>query len=746
MRRSKRLIYFLLMIAMLLSLLACANENGNQNESNSPGALRLVEQDDTLVLENEKIRLVLNKSTGGIQELLNKEEKLYLTRDSADALPVRLVTATQTISDWSGFRYQILTNSDEEKKLLLHWDFPQGRAVESLVTLEAGSDTLRFHPSLKGNQQEDTVVAVEYPIIEKITSLGEPEKDRFLSPFVTGYLFHDPVTNFNRDFYGITREMGEYPSGWGYPMQFSAYYSENGGGFYWQTDDGGNTVKSFTMTGDDGNLRLSVYHYLDDIATGDTEFSYDVCFANLTQGTWYEAANRYRQWASQQSWATQTGKLSQRTDVDKTLYEDTTLALFGLRVAEDWADYTDIYDVLKSTIDGNFLNVAIYRNDRYLDKQKEYGDSLHCFEFSSLRLTDTAEDYCDYYSTAMSNARGEKETFTIHYYECAAEPAWREYALSRERGFIVNYDVDGFYYDVDIAADHPKLCYDTTHTHGTRVNVIDDFIDQIQEARFLASDGKIYSVGTEMIFEQLLPYVNYYQARSAGGVMSWMENDRIRALMENGSAQLVPLFDYVYHEYGIVRIDGYLTAEESLGEGFYHSAAYTALNGGICELNYEYYPMEDLPATESMDLERLDFLNALGKLRTGEGKNFLVYGKMLPAPETGCQTTVYPFKNLNYTPYSCVGKEALEGEVEVKNVVTSAFEYEGEVALFLCNVTQQTEELNFTVYAGRDYGVEEGVLCLGTEEIAQVKDGTAKVKITLAPHEIAMLTLRSTQQ
>lgn len=51
-----------------------------------------------------------------------------------------------------------------------------------------------------------------------------------------------------------------------------------------------------------------------------------------------------------------------------------------------------------------------------------------------------------------------------------------------------------------------------------------------------------------------------------------MEHDRIRSVIENRSAQLIPLFDYVYHEYGILRTDGYLIPDPELGDGFYYVA------------------------------------------------------------------------------------------------------------------------------------------------------------------------------
>lgn len=728
-----------LIAAMLMGFCGCDKEDPAVDLGGSD-VLSLVQTEQSITLENAKVRLVLNADSGSIREMANKESGLYLTKDATESIPVRLSFASSTTADYGDFSYKVTADDAQNKELTLNWTFGELPDVQAVIRLQEDADRVTFRVGVLGNLQQSTVISVEYPIIENIGTLKDKQTDRFLSPVITGYLFENPVDNFNSDFMGISKQLGEYPSGWGYPMQFSAYYSEGLGGFYWQTTDGSDTVKSFTMTGDNGKLRLGIYHYVSDICDGDKLFDYDIVFANMTKGNWYEAANTYREWASTQSWAVDTGLLKDRTDVDKSLYEDTTLTLFGLRVDLDWADYPDIYDLLKGTVDGKFLNVAIYKNNTYMDRIERYGDLLNIFEFSSLCLTSAAENLCDYYSTAMMDAKGEKETFTIHYYECAAQEAWREYALSREEGFITNYGVNGFYYDVDIAADHPKLCYDTTHSHGTRVNVHQDFIEQIEDARALSKTDIPYTVGTEMITEQLLPYVNYYQARANGGLLGWMEHDRIRTVLENGSAVQIPLFDYVYHAYGILRTDGYLTGENSIGDGFYYVAAYTALNGGIPELNYEYYPQQDLPAVEDMDLSYLAFLDTLGNIRTGSGKDYLVYGQMMPAPEVDAGTTVYDFHNLNYNPYSCVGMDTLSGQAELPNVVTSAWKNGNSNAVFLCNTSDETRSVTFMLNAGADFGVDSGEVLLGGKVLCKIKNGTAEITLKLEPRQVVMLT------
>lgn len=750
MKKTRKYIMYLTVLLSLFIICACGREeeekeNMTGQDTSREMFLSLQEDETELIMENEKIRLILNADTGAVVELYNKQSGLYLTRDTADVLPLRLQTAVNSITNYKDFSYEIVEDSEQEKRLAFTWNFENGACVESQVFLQKGADEVDFRLTLKANDADKSLISIEYPIIENITTLSDPETDYFASPFVMGVLFQNPVEAFNsEDFYGISKDNGIYPSGWEYPMQFSSYYSKGAGGFYWQTRDGGDTIKSFTMTGNDGALRLSIYHFLDDIAADEVEFDYDICFANMTEGSWYEAANKYRDWAAEQSWAVETGKLAERKDeIDLELYENTVLTIFGYRVHEEtWEDYADIYDILKSRIDGKFLNVAIYRNNTYLEKINQYDDLLNNFEFNTLQLIAYAEDTYDFYSSAMMDALGAKETYQNYYHECASDATWRKQMLLRNEAYIENYDVDGFYYDVDIAAVHPKQCFDTSHAHGTRVNVIRDFLDQIQASKNLQKD-KILSIGTELMFEQMLPYVDYYQARSGGWELGWMEHDRVRALLENGTAEIIPMFDYVYHEYGELRTDGYLTTDEELGESFYYAAAYVALNGGIPEFNYEFYLPDDLPSVEELYLPYIDFINTLGKVRTGFGKDFLVYGRMMPAPEVDAGTSVYEYENKNND--MTINSRELAGTAEWDNIVVSAYEYDGEIAIFLCNASAEKRKVSFELDAQKDYGITEGKITGITEgetfEVGKVKDGAAEVSLEIEAKEIVMLTI-----
>lgn len=699
---------------------------------------------EQITLENAKIRAVFNKD-GSVREIVNKESRLYLVKNSTQSDSVRLLKKNETVVGNNAV-LEVEENTDSKKSIRFCWHFQQVKAIAT-VSLQANDDEIVFGIRLENNDEKDTVIAVEYPIIDGIDTLNGKEKDYFASPFITGYLFNNPIDNFNENSAGISRSMGMYPNGWNYPMQFSAYYSKNLGGFYWQTTDGGDTVKSFSFIGSSDKLRMSIYHYLGDISSGDKVFDYDIVIANLNKGTWYEAADKYRDWATKQSWAAQKGVLNSRSDYSKALYEDTSLCMFAYRSTDNtWTDSIAIYDMIRSRIKNKLFNISIYNATDYLNVVREYNDLFACFEFPSIALKSTATQ--EIIDNAMLGYDGLKQEFTIHYYQCASGQNWVRERIEVDRNYIQTYNVDGFYYDVDIAADHPMLCYDTTHAHGKKVNVLADFYNQFAQSEAMADENGFFNIGQEMITEQLLPYVDYYQARANAGLLGWMEHDRIRELIENGSADKIPLFDYVYHQYGALRIDGYLIPDQNLGQAFYQVAAYTVLNGGIPEFNYEYYLSDKLPSASGINLEMVDFVNRLGTMRCGQGKQYLVYGKMVKPPIVGTSTSEYMYENPNYTPNTCNGLATLGGNIVVRDFVTSAFTSEGKLGIFVCNVSASTKTARFVLQARRDYGINSGTVSIvgadGTRtKISEIKNGTAKISLSLGSTQVVQLEVTS---
>jgi len=746
-----KILLLVLSLAMAITLYGCSKNKYYDDESGKMKSRITIDGKnelsllitDGITLENEKVRIILNED-GSVREYANKESHLYLVKDMTSGIPIRVNKRDGGYQENLGYIFEVVEDNTNTKKVSYTYIFSPV-IVKTQITLHKNSDEVIFNLELTGNVHKDPVLDIEYPILDGITTLQDKETDYFATPYATGYLFNNPVDAFNGEGgTGLGKNLSLYPTGWYYTMQFATYYSQNLGGFYWQTKDSGDTIKSLSFVGMGDSLKLSVYHYLDDLKDGDTKFDYDFIIANMNEGNWYEAANKYRDWAQNQPWV-QNRKLTERDDYAHKLYENTSLVNFGYRASEaSWNDMISIYDQIASRIDNNIFNVSIYNNRRYYELVREYGHDYVCFEFHS--ITNDPK----YFNNKMINAAGRDQIFNLNgatwYYQCASNEDWLNYRMEVDDGFKEKYDVDGFYFDVSFTAVHPIQCFDEKHAHGSRVNVLRYFNQQLLNAANQSSEYGMNSVGVEMITEQVIPYVDFYQARANGGILGWMEDGAIRYYVDNNIAIKIPLFDYVYHEYGALRMDGYLVPDEQLSGAYYHIAAYTVLNGGIPEYNFEFYPADDLPAASMINIDMVDFINLLGNVRSGFGKDYLVYGKMQKSPVIGTGKASYECNNPNIGPSN--GTFPLGGTAIVDEVVISTYEYNDKIAIFFSNITEEDIDVDFILKALRDYGIEEGDVVLtstvGDEgvRIARVKNGIAKIRITLKSRQVYMIEIK----
>ena len=410
----KNKIFIIALLFTIITLVGCKNSEYYNDEdlkvkskyTISGNDTLTLSQGDTITLENEKVRIILNKD-GSIREYANKESHLYLVKDMTTGTPVRINKQNGGYKEYESYIFEVIENSALCKKVSYTYYFDPV-TIKTYIALNKNSDEVIFNVELEGNKHEDPVLDVEYPILDGITTLQNKETDYFASPYATGYLFNNPVDAFNGEGgIGLGKNLGLYPTGWYYTMQFATYYSAGLGGFYWQTKDPGDTIKSFSFLGMGETLKLSIYHYLDDIKDGDTKFDYDFVISNMNEGNWYEAADKYRSWAEEQPW-TEKGKLTERDNYDKVLYENTSLVNFGYRAnVGSWTDMVGIYDQIASRIDRSIFNVAVHNTKKYYDLVREYNHQYVVFEFNS--ITPLSE----YFPNKMMNAQGHDMIYNL---------------------------------------------------------------------------------------------------------------------------------------------------------------------------------------------------------------------------------------------------------------------------------------------------------------------------------------------
>lgn len=702
-------------------------------------SLTLIEDDNNITLENKKTRIILNKNTGGIKELANKEAHLYLAKN-VNSIPISYgYISSDDNTSYKSFSYNIENDDNSIKKINLTWTLSNNEVLNASISLKEDDNEITFNAEINNISVTKPIYYIEYPIVDGIDSLYDKKTDYLAHPIATGYLFRNPLDNFNSKYHGIDREMGLYPSGWETTMQFYAYYSEGIGGFLFRTKDGKDTIKSFSFVGKNRKLKASIYHYVDDISKTSMKFDYDISIGNLNEGRWEEAAEIYKDWATDQDWVIK-GKRIDRTDIDKAFYEETVLCNFSYPYAFQYSENNQksLYEKMKSNINGKILNVY-FVNDGIISLAHKYDDYLVHFEFPDFIPVDSlnGSEVLDRNSQVVKfNLNG-----VYQGYECPTDSGFVSRLTAKENDLKTQYDVSGYYHDVGVAAVHPKQCFNTRHSHGTRINLISDYIDQMAYMKELSKKNGSTIYGQELIFEQMIPYIDFYQSRASSLNLGFMEGDRFNDLIINGDCRPNNMFDYIYMEYTGVRLDGFLLPDDRIKDAYYYIAEYTVIHGGIPEYNYEFIDFTDFLSPDEQSEELMQYIDYLGIVRQTFGFNYLVYGTPKRAPKFETEKISYSFNQSKN-----VETNRGNGRIIVDKLIASSYEYDGNIGIFFANSTNEIEETDFVLDAYRYYGIKNGSITYVDEDgyytLSQVKNGLARISLTVKPRKVVMLEIR----
>jgi hypothetical protein len=297
---------------------------------------------------------------------------------------------------------------------------------------------------------------------------------------------------------------------------------------------------------------------------------------------------------------------------------------------------------------------------------------------------------------------------------CPQDSYIQELHVRRDERLQEEVNVDSIYYDIS-ANNILKACHDPSHGHpigaGRQITLAYRQNYHDTKAAMIEKAGKYVPMGTEMINEVFLDVLDYYQARAGGQPAAPLEGYNIRPLLKSGEAELIPMFTYVYHEYGALRMDGWGKLVEEIGNLYYFTVARTYLWGGLYELNYEYSPMEEVNGSENASSEhyylfeqrgyrfsedRAHYMAKFAKLRIGSGNKYLAYGKMLRPLEFDNEKIP-----LDWMQYNC-DKNFTEyndsGVLDVDSIVHSAWQYGKEsIAFFFANVSDSDKSVTVTL-------------------------------------------------
>ena len=627
---------------------------------------------DQIVLENDALRVVLSTRSGSVLQIENRIASLDLVHHSVTDVPWRLELAepddsSRWIERFSSFAWSIADSGDRAE---LRWETESGQVVEAKVELPRGEEQVSFRVTVHG--APDVVVdKIEYPILTGMGDLHQTADSMLAHSQGTGFLFRRPWHLFETK---PLRRQGlrysPYPEGFnGSTMQFMSYYAEGEGGFYLATHDPSGAMKWLNFyKGQTGALESTFMHQSPDMRPGlGYEVQYPVVIGALREGTWHEAADRYKQWAIEQPW-TRQGTLADRDDGSSWLLDEVGFSTFGVNAAHDRSGWLDRFHAITDKPVFHVLGVnwpkteAGYgrghpggRDDWFpanfsqenLDTIRNNGDYWAPFEFDLLLDVDRSES--ELVTRNLLKLPEEKYSFDQYRFrfQCPATdylPAlhrWRDATLAGE------YGADALYYDIS-ANNVLMTCRDQGHGHpiGGGGWMVDAYARMWSSTGEAATEAKGQHVpqGAEMISELFIPYLDYYQARAEASPLSAFEADFFRDWIREGQVEKIPLFAYVYHEYGPVRMDGWGKLSREAGELWYWVASRVALWGGLFELNYEFSDLEALEGSfddpkqhyaefehraYEVDPFKVAFVREIANARTGFAKPWLVYGTMI---------------------------------------------------------------------------------------------------------------------
>jgi hypothetical protein len=615
-----------------------------------------------VVLENGILRVDFSRRDGSIVGLRNLRAGLDLVSPGRpSARPWALLLAPfDLVTDFENFKIAP-SAGDGGGRVDLRWETPYKITIKAEARLAKGSDELELRCSAE-NAGDRAIIAFRYPAIGGIGTLsGDGAGDRLLHSAMMGALFRDPFHLFRAGDpipAGRGLVISRYPNGFGgSALQLLAYYAEGRGGFYLACEDegGGDKDLNFFKAPGEGGLVCEIAHISQDARPGKSLApGYPVAIAALTEGTWYEAAERYRAWASRQSWC-RRGTLRDRVeagDASRWLLEEIGAA--GMW----WPFRGDIReDVLRTRrlFGAPLLHLELWwSHGPSLETARSDGDRFGPFYFPFLALKGR-EAFREHEGDAIFPAWTPISPDWIAM--CPVQLAWRSVACESAEdlagsGPLRHHQIwidenrtgcraDCLYYDIGPCAGVPTHCYAPGHAHppGAGGAVTAAYVSLFDETRRRATRarGAYVPVGTECASEPFVGCLDLYFARNAGlnPDMEVFPYVREKTWLPDGQMEIVPLFPFVYHEHGPVALQGIYPEypwNVREAEDFYTWAeARTVLWGGLIIAFPE--------ASGAGPAEgRVRFLRSLAAARTGFARELLAYGRMVRPPAIACGT------------------------------------------------------------------------------------------------------------
>jgi hypothetical protein len=307
---------------------------------------------------NDLIAITFDGQSGRITQIEDRrrDPRLRLLDPSLDltGVPPLALEEIKKIPLFNKYKIQPVDLPDRQPtfsrasdRLTLRWDYPAPLpAVEAEWRLTADAPELRVFVRVILRDQR-MIYRVHYPLVAGLAPLSrtQADGDQFLNTHEGGLLLSDPLHHLLEDDGGASGLSDEYyPDGHGAMAQMIAYLHPGVGGLLIYTPDADSNGKWFSLRNrstDNAGSRvlasLEVAHQNPDVTdSGGTHVfapAYPTVLRWLDRGDWADAAEVYRQWSDQQTWASRP--IAQRDPAEREFFERLGASIFGLSARVD---------------------------------------------------------------------------------------------------------------------------------------------------------------------------------------------------------------------------------------------------------------------------------------------------------------------------------------------------------------------------------------------------------------------------
>jgi hypothetical protein len=681
---------------------------------------------DSIRLGNRFLELRFSSQNGELQALIHKKSGVDLKKEKVNCYHTLWGMGIYTKEgkrSWTDnaksaefFRPKLIRVERVGRELTLNllWegicldnDQSYPATVSAAISVYDGSPFSTWRIAVQ-NRGQHAIEKIAYPLIAGVQELGlDGSDDCLVVPTLEGRLYHDPTRN-------LEWAGNAYPSCF-LSMQFAAYY-DNNSGFYSACYDNQGYVKRFSYGKPDKRWATMFWeHYGEGIRYGaDFAVPYPVT-VGVFQGDWYTAADIYKQWAANQSWAKQS--LQEKnippwlTDIgagscflavanaklkpwNTSLAEISALSknhhdyancpyLINLcgwenKGAFSWGDYFppfegwSNYDAMVTSLHANGSRLTTLVGTSFINRETDFWKSRKAVSY------------------AARDERGQLVVNTSDplfslYTMCAATPFWGQYLagitseLTRHGSDLIQFD--------DFPMPPPEtVCYAENHGHplGLGKWQTDAALKNLQtiETACRAINREVCFT-SEGIAEIYIPYMD--AAYFWGDVYS--EVGLKEQGLWNGTSEIIPLFHYIYHD-RFVGQENYNLGLLIPGQSEYNLLCLSRM------LVWGEIPLQDTwikVDSDRYDKNALDLFKRIGQARTSYAKDFLVFGKMLRPLQFSCPLTTVPLGK-------ALGSTNSAPDMQVPGIMHSAWRaLDGDSGFVFVNISKTPVPLKLSL-------------------------------------------------